>query len=395
MGNTWKIYMLSIVSFLVGTSEFIISGILDKIAGSLGITLAAAGQLITIFSLVYAICTPILMAMTSGWDRRRLIVFALGLFVLANLLSFVLPGYGWFVSARILMALGAGVVVVSALNLAAKISPPGKQASSIATVIMGFTASLIIGVPLGRMIAGAFGWKAVFGGIALLGIVAMVVLFLTLPNVRGDKPIPLFQQLALLKKTKVVMGLSITFFWLGGYSIAYTYLSPYLLTISGVGEHLLSTALLIFGIASLVGSKFGGYSTDRWGVNITLIGGMTLHILMLVLLSLVTNSLLGVLVILILWSFAAWSSGPTQQYHLATLEPESSGVLLGLNQSMMQLAMAAGAGFGGIIVDQVSLALVTWIGALGVAVAIAGMLVLSHSSSNKGKAQLADHPSKV
>jgi len=387
--------MLSIVSFLVGTSEFIISGILDKIAGSLGITLAAAGQLITIFSLVYAICTPILMALTSGWDRRRLIVFALGLFVLANLLSFVLPGYGWFVAARILMALGAGVVVVSALNLAAKISPPGKQASSIATVIMGFTASLIIGVPLGRMIAGAFGWKAVFGGIALLGIVAMVVLFLTLPNVRGDKPIPLLQQLALLKKPKVVMGLSITFFWLGGYSIAYTYLSPYLLTISGVGDQFLSTALLIFGIASLVGSKFGGYSTDRWGVNITLIGGMTLHILMLVLLSLVTNSLLGVLVILILWSFAAWSSGPTQQYHLATLEPESSGVLLGLNQSMMQLAMAAGAGFGGIIVDQVSLALVTWIGALGVAVAIAGMLILSHSSINKREAQLADHPSKV
>ena len=387
--------MLSIVSFLVGTSEFIISGILDKIAGSLGITLAAAGQLITIFSLVYAICTPILMALTSGWDRRRLIVFALGLFVLANLLSFVLPGYGWFVAARILMALGAGVVVVSALNLAAKISPPGKQASSIATVIMGFTASLIIGVPLGRMIAGAFGWKAVFGGIALLGIVAMVVLFLTLPNVRGDKPIPLLQQLALLKKPKVVMGLSITFFWLGGYSIAYTYLSPYLLTISGVGDKFLSTALLIFGIASLVGSKFGGYSTDRWGVNITLIGGMTLHILMLVLLSLVTNSLLGVLVILILWSFAAWSSGPTQQYHLATLEPESSGVLLGLNQSMMQLAMAAGAGFGGIIVDQVSLALVTWIGALGVAVAIAGMLILSHSSINKREAQLADHPSKV
>ncbi|HZG13507.1 MAG TPA: MFS transporter [Candidatus Bathyarchaeia archaeon] len=393
MGNTWKIYMLSIVSFLVGTSEYIISGILDKIANSLGITLAAAGQLITIFSLVYAICTPILMALTSGWDRRRLLVFALGLFVLANLLSFVLPGYGWFVAARILMALGAGVVVVTALNLAAKISPPGKQASSIATVIMGFTASLIIGVPLGRMIADAFGWKAVFGGIALLGIVAMVVLFLTLPKVKGDKPIPLLQQLALLKKPKVVMGLSITFFWLGGYSIAYTYLSPYLLTISGVSDHLLSTALLIFGIASLVGSKFGGYCTDRWGVNTTLVGGMTLHILMLILLSLVSNSLLGVLVILILWSFAAWSSGPTQQYHLANLEPESSGVLLGLNQSMMQLAMAAGAGFGGIIVGQVSLALVTWIGALGVAVAIAGTLVLSYSSTKKGEAQMADHPS--
>ncbi|WP_134687365.1 MFS transporter [Brevibacillus migulae] len=395
MRNAWKIYLLSIVSFLVGTSEYIISGILDKIADSLGITLAAAGQLITIFSLVYAVCTPILMALTSSWDRRRLMVYALGLFVLANLLSFVLPGYGWFVAARILMALGAGVVVVTALNLAAKISPPGKQASSIATVIMGFTASLIIGVPLGRMTAEALGWKAVFGGIALLGIIAMVVLSLALPHTKGDKPIPLLQQLALLKKPKVVMGLSITFFWLGGYSIAYTYLSPYLLTISGVGDHLLSTALLIFGIASLIGSKFGGYSTDRWGVGNTLIGGMTLHILMLILLSLVTNSFVSVLVILILWSFAAWSSGPTQQYHLATLEPESSGILLGLNQSMMQLAMAAGAGFGGIVVDQVSLASVTWIGAVGVAVAIAATLVLSYSGSNQEKERVADNPSRI
>lgn len=97
---------------------------------------------------------------------------------------------------------------------------------------------------------------------------------------------------------------------------------------------------------------------------------MTLHIITLILLSLVTHSYIGVLIILILWSFAAWSTGPTQQYHLATLEPELSGVLLGINQSMMQLAMAAGAGVGGIFVENVSLASITWIGALGVAIAV-------------------------
>lgn len=129
MGNTWKVYLLAIVSFLVGTSEYIISGILDKIAHSFGITLAAAGQLITIFSLVYAIGTPILMTLTASMDRRKLMVYALGLFVLGNILSFALPGYGWFVFARMIMALGAGMVVVSALNIAAKIAPSGKQAS--------------------------------------------------------------------------------------------------------------------------------------------------------------------------------------------------------------------------------------------------------------------------
>lgn len=387
MLNTWKIYMLAIISFLVGTSEFIISGILDKIADSLGVTLAAAGQLITIFSLVYAIGTPILMALTASLDRRKLMLYSLGLFIVSNLLAFLLPGFGPFLFARIIMALGAGLVLVTALNIAAKLAPPDKKASSIATVVMGFTASLIIGVPLGRIMTDAFGWKSVFGGIALFGLIAMIVLFFTIPATKGDKPVPLLQQLALLKKRKVALGLSITFFWLGGYSIAYTYLSPYLLSVSGISDSLLSTALLIFGIASLIGSKFGGYSTDRWGVSFTLIGGMALHIVMIIMLSIVTNSLMAVLIILTLWSFAAWSSGPTQQYHLATLEPESSGVMLGLNQSMMQLAMAAGAGIGGVVVEQVSLASITWIGATGVAIAMVIVLVLSSSSSSSKIAQ--------
>lgn len=383
MSNTIKIYILAIVSFLVGTSEYIISGILDTISDSLGITLAAAGQLITIFSLVYAIFTPILMGITSSIDRRKLMIFSLGLFVIGNIFAFILPGYGLFVVARVIMALGAGMVVVTALTIAAKIAPEGKEGSSIATVVMGFTASLIIGVPVGRIISSALGWKAVFGGIALLGILAMIIIRASIPLIEGDKPVPLVKQLALLKKRKVTIGLAITFFWLGGYSIAYTYLSPYLLNVSGIGKNYLSGVLLIFGIASLVGSKFGGFSTDRWGVQKTLIGGMFLHIIMLVLLSLVTNSYISVLIVLILWSFAAWSSAPTQQYNLATIEPESSGILLGLNQSVMQLAMAAGAGIGGIFVEKISLSSVTWIGALGVTIAIVATLVLSRAQSSK------------
>lgn len=383
MSTTWKIYLLAIVSFLVGTSEYIISGILDHIALTLGITLAAAGQFITIFSLVYAIFTPILMALTAAMGRRPLMINSLGLFVAGNLLAFALPGYEWLIVARIIMAMGAGVVVVTALTVAAKLAPEGKQGSAIATVVMGFTASLIIGVPLGRMAAEAFGWKAVFGGIALLGLLAMFILSFALPHTEGDKPVPLSKQLSLFRNRKIAIGLSITFFWLAGYSIAYTYLSPYLLTISGISDKWLSGVLLLFGVASLAGSKFGGYSTDRWGVSVTLIGGMAVHILMLLLLSIVAHSALGVLIILVLWSFAAWSTGPTQQYHLATIEPALSGTLLGLNQSMMQLAMAAGAGIGGILVEKVSLASITWTGAVGVAIAIVASVVAFRASSRQ------------
>lgn len=216
MSNTLKIYILAIVSFLVGTSEYIISGILDTIADSLEITLVAAGQLITIFSLVYAIFTPILMGITSSIDRRKLMIFSLGLFVIGNILAFILPGYGLFVVARIVMALGAGMVVVTALTIAAKIAPEGKQGSAIATVVMGFTASLIIGVPLGRIISSLLGWKVIFGGIALLGILAMIIIRASIPLIKGDKPVRLVKQLALLKKRRVTIGLAITFSGLEG-----------------------------------------------------------------------------------------------------------------------------------------------------------------------------------
>lgn len=387
--STWKVYFLALVSFLVGTSEYVISGILDKISETLGISVTLTGQLVTIFSFVYAVCTPLLMALTAKWERQKLLVSAMGIFVLGNVLSFVLPGFELFVAARVIMALGAGMVVVTALDIAAKIAAPGKQASALATVVMGFTASLIIGVPLGRVAAAAFGWRSVFGFLALAGLLAMFVLYTVLPRVKGDDPVPLSRQLAFLKNGKVALGLAITFFWLGGYSIAYTYISPYLLDVAGLKEDMLSAALLAFGIASLAGSKFGGFSTDKWGVFPTLTGGMLLHAAALILLSVsLPHSWLLVAGLLVLWSFAAWSTGPTQQFNLVRIEPNYSGIMLGLNQSMMQLSMAAGAGMGGIIIDQVSLSSVTWFGMIGVVLAIlAAFLLRLRMSEGKQMAQ--------
>ncbi|WP_212940632.1 MFS transporter [Paenibacillus antibioticophila] len=390
MSNTWKVYLLALVTFLVGTSEYVISGILDKISDTLGISVTSTGQLVTIFSFAYAIGTPILMALTAKVERQKLLVWALGIFVIGNILSFVLPGYASFLAARVIMALGAGMVVVTALYIAAKIAAPGKQASAIATVVMGFTASLIIGVPLGRIVAAQLGWKSVFGILALAGLVVMFVLYAIIPRVQGDKPMPLSKQLAFLKNGNVALGLAITFFWLGGYTIAYTYISPYLLDVAGLKEGILSGVLLAFGIASLLGSKFGGFSADKWGVFPTLSGGLLLHVIALLLLSLsvaYTHSWQLIVILLILWSFAAWSSGPTQQVNLVRIEPSYSGIMLSLNQSMMQLSMAAGAAIGGVMIERVSLPSITWVGMMGVAIAIvvASFLRMRMSAGREGR----------
>lgn len=383
MSNTAKIYILALISFLVGTSQYIISGILDKMAVALGVSIGAAGQLITVFSLAYAIGTPILMVLTAKMERRTLLIYALFVFIIGNVLSVIVPGYGLFLIARIIMALSTGVTVVTVLSIAAKIAPAKKKASSIATVVMGFTASLIIGVPIGRFITSSYGWKFVFIGIALFVFFVIFIVLNTIPKMNGDAAIPLTRQIAMLKKPKNAFAISITFFLMTGYGIIFTYLSPYLVNTVGMSDHLLSITLLVLGVASLLGSKIGGLSADKRGVIYTLKRGLLLNVTSLVVLSFVSHSIIAVFIILTVWSFAGWSSGATQQFNLATISPESSEVLLGLNQSMMQLGFAVGAGLGGVIVGQISISSIPWFSALSIVFAGITTLALSRFINNK------------
>ncbi|RKP55368.1 MFS transporter [Cohnella endophytica] len=371
MSNSWKIYMLAIVSFLVGTSEYIIAGILDKVASDVGVSVAAAGQLITVFSLAYAFGTPVLMALTARVERRKLMLAALGLFVVGNVLSVFSSSYLLLMGARVVLALSTGVFVVVALTVAAKMAEPGKQGSAIATLVMGFSTSLIIGVPVGRVIAASYDWTLLFAAIGVLGLLAMLAIFKSIPKSEGEAPVPIRAQANILKSPRIALALSVTFFWIFGYSIVYTYISPYLLTVTGMSERTVSIALFAFGVASLVGSKFGGFSTDKWGVGRTLIGGMLLHTGVLFLLASFSQAAWIVFPLLMLWAFSAWSSGPTQQYYLLSLAPEASGIMLSLNSSVLQLAMAAGAGVGGFVVNNSSLTAIGWVGAVGVGVAAA------------------------
>lgn len=391
MSNTWKIYMLAIISFLVGTSEFIIAGILDKVAADVGVSVSAAGQLITVFSLAYAFGTPVIMALTARMERRRLLLYSLGLFAIGNLIAVALPGFFFLILSRIVLALSTGVFVVTALTVASKLAPPGKQGSAIATLVMGFSTSLIIGVPLGRVAAAVYDWPLIFGAIGLLGLLAMLIIVFAVPQTNGEEPVPLRDQLKLLKQPKIAVALTVTFLWIGGYSIVNTYISPFLLTVTQLSEQGVSAALFAFGIASLIGSKIGGYSTDKWGVPRTLVSGMLFHTIALVLLSLTGQSPVIVFPLMMLWAFTAWSSGPTQQYYLMSLAPGASGMMLSLNSSVLQLGMAAGAGLGGVVAEQASLTSIGWIGATGVILAAAtatASFSLSHKRALRKEAEI-------
>ncbi|WP_423798438.1 MFS transporter [Neobacillus sp. SAB-20_R2A] len=382
MKNTWKIYLLAFFTFMVSTSEYVIAGILDKIAASNNVSVSAAGQLITVFAIANAVGSPLVVMATTKLNQRKLLMLSLVLMVLGSVMTITLPGFGFLVISRIILALGSGVFAIAAKTAAAKLAPPEKQAGAIGTVILGFSAAIIIGVPIGRLVALVYDWKLIFVGIGVLSLLAIFVIMHTIPATNNGAAVPLGKQLSYLKNPKILMGLGITFFWQLGYGVMYSYIAPFLLTVTAMSGREVSSALFAFGIATLIGSKFGGFMTDRIGNPKTLVGGLVVHCLALILLSTIARSAFVAIPLLMLWSFSAWSSGPGMQYNLIWLAPEASGIMLSLYGSFIQLGIAAAAGIGGIAVKSTSVLAVSWIGAGSVAIA-AIIAVVSFSLNSK------------
>ncbi|MFQ6386389.1 MFS transporter [Priestia aryabhattai] len=366
----WKIYLLAAISFLNGTSEYVIAGILDRIAEANNISVSSAGQLITVFSIAFGAGTPFLIAMTARLERKKLLVYALTVFSVINILIAIITGYEMLMAARIISALSAGVIQVTLLTLAAVLAAPGKQGGAIATVVTGQSTALVVGVPIGRVVASHYDWNVIFIGLGLVGLLFTALTSFTIPKTVAEEPVPLSEQFKFLMKPRISAYLLITFLWLGSYSIVFTYISPYFLNTFGMSNQGVTTALFIFGIASAIGSKLGGFSTDKWGAFRTLTGGILLHAIALLLFPFIGQFAFLFYVLLIFWALSAWSSGAPIQFQLISLAPAAASIVLSLHSAAGQLGMAAGAGIGGIAVKNGLLNYIPWIGAFALAVSV-------------------------
>lgn len=372
MNNSWKIYMLTLISFVVGTSQFVIVGTLDKVAASVDVSVATAGQLITVFALGNAIGTPLVMIATSKMNQRKQLVMALAIILLGVIGVITLPGFGLLMTSRVLLGVGTGVFVVTAYGIAAKLAAPGRQGGAMANVAMGYSSSLVFGVPLGRMIASSYDWKVIFWGIGIFSLMAIFGVVRTIPVMEAEASVSLGKRLALLKNPRVALTLGVTFFVFISYSMLNTYITPFLTAVMPTMEEKLSMILLAMGLASLIGSKVGGLLADRIGIIRTLVGSMAVHIVSLVLLSTVSGFgwIIVILPLLMIWEIAAWTFGPIQNFNLISLTPEASGIVLSLNSSFVQLGFAAGAGIGGIVAGRSSILEISWVGATSVVIAL-------------------------
>lgn len=370
MSSNSKTYMLTFISFLVGTSQFVISGILDKVADSVGVSLSAAGQLITVFALATAIGTPLVMVATARMGQRKQLLLALMITLFGILLTIALPGYAFLLLSRIVLGIGSGVFVVTSYAIAAKMAPAGRQAGAMANISLGFSASLVFGVPIGRIVTAVYDWKMIFWVIGIFTLLGIFVIAKVIPTMKSEISVPLGKQLALLKNPKIATSLGVTFFVFIGYSVVNTYIAPFLSSVMSLSGGMVSVILFVLGIASLIGSKLGGFLADRIGASRTLVISMLVHALSLALLFAASGSTFAAIPLLILWTSAAWTFGPTQNFNLLSLAPEASGIMLSLNSTFVQLGFAVGAGVGGIAVGGASILSICWIGAAAVVLAV-------------------------
>ncbi|WP_412517512.1 MFS transporter [Actinomadura madurae] len=301
---------LTLTAFTLQTDDFVIVGVLPSIATGLSVSEAAAGQLVTVFSVVCAVFAPVAAVVTASWSRRRLLTGGMLVFSAANLAVPLATSYPALMTLRVVAALAAAVVLPTVFAVTAALSPPGRQGRDLATVMAGLTGAIVVGVPLGTWIGAAFGWQATFVTGGLLGLAALAFLHITVPDVVSPPQTGLSERLRPLGRPAVLLVLSAAVAAVVGNLMIQTYLAPLLDGLAGVTSSELGGLLVLTGVAGIVGGRFSGTLVDRFGPARTFALAAAVFTVSMAGLALVWSlrpaHLALVVPLLLVWSAAAW-----------------------------------------------------------------------------------------
>ncbi len=367
---------LTISAFAIGTTEFVIVGLIPTIAADLGVSLPSAGLLVSLYALGVAVGAPVLTALTGKVPRKALLLALMALFTIGNLVAWQAPGYESLIVARILTGLAHGVFFSIGSIIAASVVPKEKAASAIAIMFTGLTVALVTGVPLGTFIGQNFGWRATFLAVAGLGVIAFLGSLVFVPrNVPHSKPATIRQQLGVLAQPRLLLVYAMTAIGYGGSFIAFTFLAPILEQITGFSASAVGGVMLVYGISVAVGNLWGGKLADRRGPIPALKIIFLLLAIVLATLTFTAPYYWLMIATILAWGGVACGIVPGLQVYVVKqaqhFAPQAADVASGLNIAAFNIGIAAGAWVGGLIVAHVGLIHTSWIGALVVLVALA------------------------
>jgi DHA1 family inner membrane transport protein len=339
------ILALAVSAFAIGTTEFVIMGLVPDVAADLHVTIPQAGLLISAYALGVVIGGPLLAIATSKLPRKQALLWLMALFVFGNLLCALAPTYPWLMSARVVTSLSHGSFFGAAAIVAAHLVPPGQSSRAIALMFAGLTVANIIGVPLGTLLGQHFGWRATFWAVALLGVIAIGAIATLVPALTDLPAARLREELRVLRKTQVWLALAMTVFGFGGVFTVFTFITPMLEHEAHFAPQTMSLLLGLFGFGATIGTLIGGRLAD-WKLMRALVVSMLILIALDVLFAGTMQSAAAAAIGVFALGVFGFSVGPGLQARSQQQASEAPLLASTLNQSAFNLGNAGGAFIG-------------------------------------------------
>ena len=356
------LYFFALCNLVIGSSAFVLSGILQPLAVALGVTVAAAGQVMTAYAVATALLAPVLILLTTKWPRKQVIQLALGLFTLGNLVSALASTLGMLLVGRVLM--GAGAMFTAAVSAyAVTLVAPALRGRALSTVFLGMSISYAVALPIGAWLGFEYGWHTPVWLCAIASLAALIAASVLLPKGVVTQSASLAGFKTAARQSAVLrVWLRTLLFFIAIFSV-FAYVGPVLLALNAMSPLQLSGVLAVFGVAGVAGTLLGGWANDRFGPLRTIRVQLAVLVSMMGLLPFTQGHLLATVGALVVWGVAGFGMTAPQQSRLVSLSPMQAPLLLSLNSSMLYLGTALGAVVSGALIDSVGLPNLGWVGA--------------------------------
>jgi predicted MFS family arabinose efflux permease len=348
------LYALAASTFAIGTTEFVVVGLIPGIAADLDVSIPTAGLLVSLYALSITLGTPIFSALTGALPRRGLVIALMAVFTACNLAAAVAPSYSTLLLSRIAMGVAHGVFFGVGATVATSCVPKSKAGSAVAVMMGGLTVAMVIGVPFGSWIGQLFDWRTPFLIVTGMGTVALLGLTWLLPRgIPHEPPASFLAQLSLLGNRRLATMYLLTAVGFGGTFVVFTFLSPLLTDVTGVPEETVNIALLLFGGATVVGNLAGGRLMDGVGTRKAMIVLLCGLIVSFALIPLAIHDEIATFAVIAVWGIFAFAIPPVMQAGVvATAEqvaPDALGTASGFNISAFNLGISGGSFIGGLL----------------------------------------------
>lgn len=360
-----SVYALTIGSFGIGTTEFIIMGLLVQVATELQVSLPQAGLLISGYALGVFVGAPLLTLATRRLPHKTTLVALMVIFTLGNLACALAPSYGWLMAARVLTSLAHGTYFGVGAVVATRLVAPERQAQAIAIMFTGLTVATLLGVPAGAWLGLQHGWRATFWAVSAIGLLATLVVFLLVPATRTYDPEgSVLSEVRQVLRLPVLLGLVMTVLGFGGLFVVHTYIQPILMQVSGFAESAVSPLLLLFGVGMVVGGLLGGRLADRGLGRALILSLLGLAVVLAAMSWVLPDRWLAASFTLLLGA-AAFATVPALQMWVLQRAGSARSLASSLNIGAFNLGNAIGAWLGGLVIAQgVGLKWLPMVGAL-------------------------------